>query len=112
MNFGHEGKTLDEHIDATIKSVADAMADTKLEVKEIGVIVGGFAACVAHVFYQNEDMIKHKQEIKDSLHSAYNKHIRPIDLKQIPNWIEPTFDSIVEAQIDPIVDGLAAAMFG
>jgi hypothetical protein len=93
---------LRERLGDISESLSQAKADGTIDIGEAWALFGQITAAGSHVMGDlgSSSGIDHLTRECEAL---FDEHIKPIDIKGVPNWIEPTVDRVIRSQIRPML---------
>lgn len=101
-----------DRVKAIVSQHREAKADGAISLGEVTHILGDILEAAAHVLHGLTDGREHAAVLAESCERLFDEYLRPLDIKGIPNLIEPTVDGLIRAQIRPLILGLVDHMEG
>lgn len=89
--------TVKNQVDVLINSYKEVISDNKLTLVEMWTLAQhGFTAFVTIAEKSNATGVEKKAVVMAAAERLYDEVLAPIDIKAIPNFIEPTFDKLAK----------------
>ena len=112
----HGGLVMDdqhlyEQVKSIVSKVVEARSDGVVSFGELSAIAGEIVNAAAHVMEAIKDPT-HLSDLVLACEKLFDEYFEPIDLKGVPNFLEPTVDGLIRSQIRPMIQRIYDARNG
>lgn len=107
---GATPQCLHERVEAIVAQHAAAKEDGTITASEAFGLAGQIVIAAGQVMVDLVDSREKAGELATCCEEIFDKYIKPLDIKGVPNWIEPTIDGLIRANIRPAILGLVDLM--